>query len=95
MNTKPWQNKIKSPSFILNELDPDELELISAAGCCVLYSCWHPENIFDKTPYPSLYVNYDTEKACVAAVGSVEHICDYRWYPDKRCNQFQGRVEEL
>lgn len=95
MNTKFWQNKIKPQVLILNELKPAELELISAAGCCVLYSCWHPENIFDKTPYPSIYVNYDAEKACADAVGSVEHICSYKWYLNKKCNQFQGRVEEL
>jgi hypothetical protein len=79
----------------INELRPTELEIVSAAGCCVCLSCWHPIDIFDKTPYPSLHVNYPTEAKCIAACNVLEHACGHNWYPNKKCNQVKGRVEEL
>jgi len=36
----------------LRELQRTELELVSASSCCVCLSCWHPINLFDRTPYP-------------------------------------------
>lgn len=95
MNTKYLQNQIRRDSFVTNELKSTELKYISAAGCCVLYSCWHPEDPRNKTRYPSTYINYDTKQKCIDASSASELYCGYEWHPNKKCNQFRGRVEEL
>lgn len=81
--------------FFFKDLQRVELEYVSAAGCCVCLSCWHPVNVFDKTPYPSLWINYETEKECIARCSVLEHVCGHEWHPDKKCNQAMGRVEDL
>lgn len=79
----------------LSELQCSETEIVAAAGCCVCLSCWHPLDIFNKEPYPTLYLDYGSEDQCIKGCGVLEHTCGHEWHQNKKCNNVKGQIEEL
>ncbi len=93
MIAKTYKNKTPLIGGV-RALRSNEIKLVSAAGCCELFSCWHPVQITDRTPYHFLYVDYKTEADCISARKVTPNACRHKWFAGEACAQVEARAEK-
>ena len=74
-------NKRKDINEIfINDVSCDQARFVCGGGNCIIYSCWHPINITDATPYEYKTISSSGKKSCSNSCKALSAMCcDYEY----------------